>query len=129
MPTNISYRQLFHLLPNMETRKITAIPILEEQPLTEILGAKCPTKGEVFKYFYYLRHCKSKSIAEATKTATKAAKVFWTQAGIVTKKDRFAAKDLQKICEEYKVETNSIRKALHVQRKDIRPDIPQISLS
>ena len=106
MTTGNAYREFIPLLPNMETRKLTEIPILEEQPLSEILGAKCPTKGEVFKYFYFLRHCENKSVAEASKMAIDAAKVFWTQAGIVPKRDECAAKDLAKISAGYKVETN-----------------------
>ena len=37
----------------METRKATIIPFLDLQPLEQLLGARCPTKGEVFRFFFF----------------------------------------------------------------------------
>ena len=87
----------------METRDKTVIPFLGSQPLESILGAKCPTKEDVFRHFYFLRYEKNLSVAEAKKKAVLAAKVFWVEAGIATKKDVCAVRDLDKLFNEYKV--------------------------
>ena len=87
----------------METRALTEIPLLNEQPLSEILGARLPTKSEVFRHFFYLRNVQDLTIGEAVKRAVQAAKPFWVQAGVTVKHDRCAINDLEKIITEYKV--------------------------
>ena len=87
----------------MATRKETLIPHIKEQPLDEILGAKCPTRGDVFRHFFFLRKTKNLSIAEAQKTAVNAAKRFWSEAGVSTKLEMFAIRDLISIWNDYQV--------------------------
>ena len=87
----------------METRKSTLIPFLEEQPLEQILGAQCPTKGEVFRHFFFLRYTRNASVDDALQGAVDAARQFWTAAGITPKHDKYAKDDLNKIFNAYKV--------------------------
>ena len=56
----------------METRKATIIPFLDLQPLEQLLGARCPTKGEVL--FFFLRYTRSLSVDDALKGAVDAAR-------------------------------------------------------
>ena len=59
----------------METRKATIIPFLDLQPLEQLLGARCPTKGEVFRFFFFfLRYTRSLSVDDALKGAVDAAR-------------------------------------------------------
>ena len=88
----------------MATRKETEIPHIGEQPLEEILGAKSPSRGEVFRHFWYLRFIKKLPTPEAQKIAVNAAKRFWTEAGVVTKKEDYAVKELSKIWNDYRVD-------------------------
>ena len=88
----------------METRKETEIPYLGEQPLEQILGARCPTKSDVFRHFFYLRYTKNLSVSDAQQAAVAAARKFWSQAGIATKDDRYAIDDLAKIFDKFKVD-------------------------
>ena len=91
----------------METRKETEIPYLGEQPLEQILGAQCPTKSDVFRHFFYLRYTKNLSVPDAQQAAVDAARIFWSQAGIMTKPNQYAKDNLAKIFEKYKVSYNS----------------------
>ena len=88
-------------MPN--TRKDTKIPFLEEYPTDELLGARLPTRSDVFRFFFYLHHVLGKSLNEAALTAVRAAKVFWVSAGIATKTEQQAQKDLIKINAIFKV--------------------------
>ena len=81
----------------METRNSTLIPFLEEQPLEQILGARCPTKGEVFRHFFFLRYIRKVSVNEALQAAVDAARQFRTAAGITPKLDRYAKDDQQNL--------------------------------
>ena len=85
------------------TRKDTKIPFLEEYPTEKLLGARLPTRSDVFRFFFYLHHVLSNSLAEAARTAVQAAKFFWVSAGIATKKDKQAQKDMLKINMIFKV--------------------------
>ena len=87
----------------MGTRSETLIPFLNEQPLENITGAKCPTNGQVFCHFWYLRNIQKKGVPEAMQEAVTAAKVPWHEAGVVTKVDRWAIDDLKKLFEKFKV--------------------------
>ena len=82
----------------METRNETEIPFIGEQPVPLIMSARCPSKGVVFRHFYFLRHTQKQSVGTAQKNAVKSAMVFWHQAGILIKKEEYADSDLAKIC-------------------------------
>ena len=100
----------------MATRKGTEIPHIEEQPLEEILGAKSPTKGDVFRHFWYLRFVKKLSTAEAQKNAVNAAKRFWTEAGVVIKSEVCAIKELAKMWNDYRVNDHDLCFHLEIHR-------------
>ena len=87
----------------METRNICVIPFLNLEPLKEICGNKCPTKMDVFRFFFFLHYVEGETLASATKTVVETSKEFWSAAGIVTKKDEYAVKDLIKINKEFRV--------------------------
>ena len=87
----------------METRKNTLIPFLEKYPLSALLGARLPTRSEVFQYFYHLHYVNGDSVTKAVQTAVDAAKAFWQTAGIKTKKDGYAQNDLKEIHKRFKV--------------------------
>ena len=109
----------------METRKETEIPYLGEQPLEQILGARCPTKSDVFRHFFYLRYTMNLSVSDAQQSAVDAARKFWSQAGIVTKLNQYAKDDLAKIFEKYKVSYNL---ELHYIHHDRAIDVAMIKL-
>ena len=50
------------------------IPFLDLQPLEQLRGARCPTKGEVFCFFFFLRYTRSLSVDDALKGAVDAAR-------------------------------------------------------
>merc|ERR1711954_503754 len=85
------------LLTAMEMKNSTLIPFLEKQPHEQILGARCPTKGEVFRPFFFLRYIRKVSVNEALQAAVDAARQFWTAAGITPKLDRYAKDDQQNL--------------------------------
>ena len=87
----------------METRNITEIPHIHQQPLQQILGARFPTKGEVFRHLYYLRCIQNQPLHVAQQNAVEAARIFWLQAGITTKTNLYAVTDLEKLWNEFKV--------------------------
>ena len=87
----------------MDTRNITVIPFINVQPLKEMPTSKCPTKMDIFRFFFFLHCVRGESLGEAAKTAVKASKEIWTSAGITTKKEEHAIKDLRKIYQEYQV--------------------------
>ena len=87
----------------METRNSTEIPHIKQQPLPQLLGARCPTKGDVFRHFYYLRYVENQPVLQAQQNAVKAATSFWTSAGITPKKEEYAVNDLAKLFIEFKV--------------------------
>ena len=87
----------------MDTRSSSAIPFIEEHPLKEILGSRLPTKGEVFRHYYFLRYSTGLLPANAQKNAVQSAQKFWSQAGILTKKEDYAISDLVKIITEFQV--------------------------
>ena len=87
----------------MDTRQATLIPFLEKQPICALLGARLPTREEVFRFFYHLHYVKGDSIAKAAQTAVNAAKVFWQTAGLKTKHDRLSKNDLLEIHKRFKV--------------------------
>ena len=87
----------------METRNLTEIPHINQQPLQQILGARFPTIGEVFRHLYYLRCVQNQQLHVAQQNAVEAAKVYWMQAGVSTKKNEYAVTDLDNIWKEFKV--------------------------
>ena len=56
------------------------------------MGARCPTKGEVFRHLYFLRHTQKQSVGAAQKNAVKSAMVFLHQARIMINADNDLAK-------------------------------------
>ena len=87
----------------METRNSSLIPFINQYPLEEILGSRLPTQGDVFRYFYFLRHEKGLPPAEAQKKAVQSASVFWQEAGISIKKIEHGISSLAKILVEFQV--------------------------
>ena len=104
---------LYHIMSTMDTRKSNLIPHLEEQPLEEILGSKCPKNREVFRYFYFLRYVQNKPVREAMKIAVRAAWVFWLKGGLKIKSEGNAIKDLDGLFQSFKVASHIIIKSFN----------------
>ena len=90
-------------MSGMETQKSSLIPHIEEQPLEEILGSKCPTNREVFRHFYHLRHVQNRPVRDAMRTAVQSASVFWLKGGVEIKSEGNAIKDLEGLFQSFKV--------------------------
>jgi hypothetical protein len=87
----------------MELRKNTEIPILEQSPLDQLLGAKFPVKRDVLRHFFHHHKTLNKSIDVAKNDAVVATEKFWIEAGVQPKERRRSIADLSSLHNSYKV--------------------------
>ena len=92
----------FHCVRHSKMDLRSKIPFLEETPLENLMGAKLPTKRDIFRHFW---HKKKNGLKEkdAVRETAKAVLRFWANAGLLGKKIDNVIKDINNWLNAYKV--------------------------
>ncbi|KAG0726492.1 hypothetical protein GWK47_004318 [Chionoecetes opilio] len=103
--------------------------LLDKAPEPDILGARLPSREQVFLFFMYQHHVFKKTVPDSVSATSEKLKAIWGKAKLTTKTDANIRKNVKNLFEEYqalKKDRNRITDGAELKRKIWKGDLEDL---
>ncbi|KAG0713997.1 hypothetical protein GWK47_001719 [Chionoecetes opilio] len=103
--------------------------LLDKAPEPDILGARLPSREQVFFFFMYQHHVFKKTVPDSVSATSEKLKAIWGKAKLTTKTDANIRKNVKNLFEEYqalKKDRNRITDGAELKRKIWKGDLEDL---